>query len=59
MNAAYTNVIAIVVESTAPAGSMNTPNFSVKSPENPSMSVTPCQGSMQMKFAPGFVQMPI
>ena len=51
-------VVAIVVAKVSPPGNTSTPSFSLKSPENPWRSVTPCQGSMQMKCAPGFVQMP-
>jgi hypothetical protein len=52
------SVMSIPVQNASPPFRTNTPGLSLKSPENPSGSVTPCQGSMQMKGAPGFVQTP-
>jgi D-arginine dehydrogenase len=51
-------VIVMVAASSLPAPSRNTPGLLLKSLANPTGSAMPCQGSMQMNCAPGFVQMP-
>jgi hypothetical protein len=52
------SVMSILEQKDPPPSRTNTPGLSLKSPENPSGSVMPCQGSMQMKGAPGLVQTP-
>lgn len=52
------SVMSILAQKDPPSFRTNTPGLSLKSPENPSGSVTPCQGSMQIKDAPGLVQTP-
>lgn len=51
-------VMSIVSARVEPGRTMKTPGLSRKSPSKPAGSVIPCQGSMQMKGAPGFVQRP-
>lgn len=52
------SVMSILEQKEPPPFRTNTPGLSLKSPENPSGSVTPCQGSIQMKGASGLVQTP-
>ena len=52
------SVMDILMATSASGETTNTPGFALKSPLNPSGSANPCHGSMQMKGAPGFVQIP-
>ena len=52
------SVMSIRVQKDPAPFKTNTPGLSLKSPENPSGSVMPCQGSMQINGAWGLVQTP-